>query len=113
MTHIQAVDELLETARRPFEQARAMPPSVYTSPDFLNRELETIFSKEWMCVGRSSRLANKGDYLTYELAGQPVVVLRDKEGQLRAFANVCRHRMSILLEGSGNKNSIVCPYHGW
>ncbi len=109
----QPVDELIEAASRPFESARGIPPSAYTSPEFLQRELESIFSKDWICVGRSSQLARKGDYLTYELAGQPVIVLRDKESKLRAFANVCRHRMSTLLEGSGNKQSIVCPYHGW
>ena len=109
----QPVDALIEAAGRPFESARGMPPSVYTTQEFLNREIESIFSKDWICIGRSSRLANKGDYMSYELAGQPVVALRDKQGQLRAFANVCRHRMSTLLEGSGNIRSIVCPYHGW
>ncbi|MCW0232110.1 MAG: Rieske 2Fe-2S domain-containing protein [Ferrovibrio sp.] len=113
MSPAQPIAELLEAAAQPFEDARAMPPSVYTSPEFLARELDAIFSKEWMCVGRSSGLANAGDYLTYELAGQPVMVLRDKEGQLRAFSNVCLHRMSTLLEGTGNRRAIVCPYHAW
>lgn len=107
------VAELLDTARRPLEDARAMPPSVYTSADFLERELETIFAREWICVGRSSGLAKPGDYLTHDLAGQPIVVLRDRQGQLRAFSNVCLHRMSTLLEGSGNRRVIVCPYHAW
>lgn len=112
MSLIQPVAELLEAAGRPFTDARAMPPSVYTSADFLAREMQTIFAREWICVGRSSRLAEVGDYLTYELAGQPVVVLRDKDG-LRAFSNVCLHRMSTLLEGTGNRRAIVCPYHAW
>ncbi len=68
-TQTQTVDELLEAAGRPFASARGMPPGVYTSPEFLNRELESIFAKEWMCVGRASRLARSGDYMTYELAG--------------------------------------------
>lgn len=113
MSSIQPVNELFEAASRPFEDARAMPPSVYTRTDFLDREIETIFSKEWICVGRSSGLAKAGDYLTYELAGQPVMVLRDRDGQLRAFSNVCLHRMSTLLEGAGNTRAIVCPYHAW
>lgn len=113
MSPAQPVAELLEAAGRPFPEARAMPPSAYTSPDFLARETAAIFSKEWICVGRSSRLAKAGDYLTYELAGQPVAVLRDKDGLLRAFSNVCLHRMSTLLEGCGNTRSLVCPYHGW
>src|SRR5918911_3011024 len=113
MVLAQPVAELLEAAERPFEDARAMPPGAYTDPDFLAREIETIFSREWICVGRASGLANPGDYLTYDLAGQPVVVLRDREGALRAFSNVCLHRMSTLLEGSGNRRTIVCPYHAW
>lgn len=108
-----AVAELKENVSVPFEEAHAMPPSVYTSQDFLKRELKDIFSKDWFCVGRSTSLANNGDYVTLNLAEQPIVVLRDKEGQLKAMSNVCLHRMSTLLEGSGNTRSIVCPYHSW
>ncbi|MGE0240603.1 MAG: aromatic ring-hydroxylating dioxygenase subunit alpha [Parvibaculaceae bacterium] len=107
------LSELVHTAARPFTDATAMPPGVYTSDAFLARELEEIFAKEWMCVGRSSSLKEPGDYITYELAGQPIVVLRDREKQLRAFSNVCLHRMSTLLEGSGNTRNIVCRYHAW
>jgi phenylpropionate dioxygenase-like ring-hydroxylating dioxygenase large terminal subunit len=107
------VDELRENVAVPFEQARAMPPSVYTSEDFLTRELNDIFAKDWFCVGRASALATSGDYVTYDLAGQPIIVLRDTEGRLKAMSNVCRHRMSTLLEGRGNTRSIVCPYHAW
>jgi phenylpropionate dioxygenase-like ring-hydroxylating dioxygenase large terminal subunit len=114
MTPLDAtLSDLVRTAQRPFEDARAMPPGVYTSEDFLARELEMIFSKEWACIGRSSSLKEPGDYVTYELAGQPIVVLRDGERKLKAFSNVCLHRMSTLLEGSGNRRSIVCRYHGW
>lgn len=108
-----AVKELKANVAVPFEEARAMPPSVYTSPDFLKRELEDVFSKDWFCVGRASSLKNPGDYLTLDLAEQPIVVLRDAEGQLKAMSNVCLHRMSTLLEGRGNARSIVCPYHAW
>ncbi|MEO1140645.1 MAG: SRPBCC family protein [Pseudomonadota bacterium] len=108
-----AVEELRETVSVPFERARAMPPSVYTSEAFLQRELSDIFSKDWFCVGRASALANSGDYVTLELANQPIIVLRDQDGSLRAMSNVCRHRMSTLLEGRGNTRSIVCPYHAW
>lgn len=108
-----AVDELLKTVSVPFEKARAMPPSVYTSDDFLKRELSDIFAKDWFCVGRASALAASGDYVTLELAGQPIIVLRAGDGALRAMSNVCRHRMSTLLEGRGNTRSIVCPYHAW
>ncbi|MGB3147334.1 MAG: SRPBCC family protein [Paracoccaceae bacterium] len=90
-----------------------MPPSVYTSPAFCAAEVEQIFRKEWYSIGRASALANPGDYATAELAGQPIVVIRGKDGTLSAFSNVCLHRMSTLLEGRGNVRAIVCPYHAW
>ena len=114
MTINQPVRELLANVSEPFESARAMPPSVYTNPEFLKSELdERLFARDWVCVGRASALAKPGDYLVFELAGEPILVLRDDKGQLRAMSNVCRHRMSTILEGSGNKRAIVCPYHGW
>ena len=113
MSALSSVDELIRTANRPFEDAVAMPPGVYIDSDFLARELETVFRCEWMCVGRASSLAKPGDYITYELAGQPIVVLRDQQGNLRAMSNVCLHRMSTLLEGCGNARALVCPYHAW
>ena len=113
MANIDAVAELLRNVSQPFESARAMPPSVYRSPEFLGREVQDIFAKDWVCVGRASALAKPGDYITYELAGQPIIVLRDQQGGLRAMSNVCLHRMSILLQGSGNRKVIVCPYHAW
>ena len=90
-----------------------MPKSVYCSEEFLQLEIESVFKKDWFCVGREDGFANPGDYLAFELAGQPVMVLRDNEGNIRAQANVCRHRMSKIVEGRGSKRSLVCPYHGW
>ena len=109
----KSVSELAVNASMPFTQARAMPPSVYTSPEFLERELKDVFARDWFSVGRASALARPGDYLTFELAGLPIFVIRDDDGRLRAMSNVCLHRMSTLLEGAGNKRRIVCPYHGW
>ena len=111
--HTSAARQLKENVSLPFEQARAMPPSVYTSEEFLAQELEHIFKQEWFCAGRASALAAAGDYTTLELAGQPVMVIRGKDGTLRAQSNVCLHRMSTLLHGSGNTKAIVCPYHAW
>jgi phenylpropionate dioxygenase-like ring-hydroxylating dioxygenase large terminal subunit len=108
-----AVAELVANVSTPFAEARAMPPSVYTSPDFLKHEINDVFAKEWVSVGRADTLKNAGDYLTYTLAGQPIAVIRGDDGALRAMSNVCLHRMSTLLEGRGNKRQIVCPYHAW
>ena len=113
MTLVEPVAELIDNVSQPFERARAMPPSVYKSAEFLERERKDIFAREWVCVGRTSALAKPGDYLTYELAGQPIFVMRDGGGKLRAMSNVCLHRMSVLLTGAGNRRVIACPYHGW
>jgi len=111
--HVDPVHALRENTARPFERARAMPPSVYATEEFLSEELANIFSKDWYCVGRADALANAGDYTTCDLAGQPILVIRDRDGELRGLSNVCLHRMSTLLQGRGNVRSIVCPYHAW
>ncbi|MEP5728782.1 MAG: Rieske 2Fe-2S domain-containing protein [Sulfitobacter sp.] len=107
------VEALRANVSVPFEEARAMPTQVYTSQAFHDAELENVFKKSWFCVGRASALGKPGDYVTCELAGQPIIVLRDKDNVLRAYSNVCRHRMSTLLHGRGNTKTIVCPYHAW
>jgi len=113
MTINYSVRELVENVSTPFDEARAMPRSVYTSEAFLAAELQDVFAKEWVSIGRADGLKAPGDYVTFELAGEPIVVLRDAGGTLRAMSNVCRHRMSTILEGSGNRRALVCPYHGW
>lgn len=107
------IDQLRSNCERPFSDARAMPPGVYTSPEFLSLEESEIFAHEWQCVGRASALKEPGDYLTAQIGEQPIAVLRDEQMQLKAMSNVCLHRMSVLLEGRGNKRRIVCPYHAW
>ncbi len=110
---MEIVRALQANCERPFSDARSMPPAVYTSPDFLALEQVRIFHREWLCVGRASALAETGDCLTADIDGQPIVVLRDENLELKAFSNVCLHRMSVLLEGRGNVRRIVCPYHAW
>ena len=104
--HYQAV-------RRPLLDAETMPAWCYTSEAFYRREVERIFHKVWNFVGSADRVRDPGDYFAITFAGVPVIILRDREGELRAFANSCRHRGSALLEGSGNCRLIVCPYHSW
>jgi Phenylpropionate dioxygenase and related ring-hydroxylating dioxygenases, large terminal subunit len=113
MNRHDPVADLAASVAVPFEQAQAMPVSVYTSPDFLALEQDRIFARSWLCAGRADALKTPGDYLTLEIAGEPVIVLRDQEGALRAMSNVCRHRMSVLLEGRGHARVITCPYHAW
>ncbi|MBK8440253.1 MAG: Rieske 2Fe-2S domain-containing protein [Rhodobacter sp.] len=111
--HDPALQELRANVAQPFERAQAMPKSVYVSPDFAELEQRHIFGKEWLCAGRAEALPNPGDYMTMQISGEPIIILRDREGQLRGLSNVCRHRMSTLLEGRGNTRAIVCPYHAW
>ena len=105
--------QLRRHAELPFEQALSMPPRAYVSRAFHALEVERVFRREWHCVGRVDEVEKPGDYLAWQIAQEPVVVLRDERGELRAFSNLCRHRMATLLEGSGNTRRIVCPYHAW
>ena len=113
LSEVDPVALLRENVAQPFERARAMPPEVYTSDAFLAAELEHVFAREWLCLGRASALAEPGDYAAWEIAGQPVAVVRDRDGTLNALSNVCLHRMSTLLHGRGRTRAIVCPYHAW
>ncbi len=92
----------------------ALEPRLYTDPDLLDAEQEFIFERTWQLVGHVSSLPRPGSYLTGRAGNQPVLVVRDENEQLRAFKNVCRHRGSRLLSGSGQcKQAIRCRYHGW
>jgi len=97
----------------PIENARALPMDMYTSQELFDLEMETIFRQEWMCVGREEQVENPGDYFTLQLAGEPIVVVRGADGTLRALSSVCRHRYMTVVEGSGNTQRFMCPYHRW
>jgi phenylpropionate dioxygenase-like ring-hydroxylating dioxygenase large terminal subunit len=112
-TTLSPAQELRANVSVPFERAYAMPKSVYTSPEFAAEEVKHIFAKDWICAGRADALKEPGDYMTMAIASEPVIILRDKDGALRGMSNVCRHRMSTLLEGRGHVRAIVCPYHAW
>jgi choline monooxygenase len=99
--------------RRPLLEAETLPSWCYTSPEFYQREVERIWRKIWNFVGSVDQVGKAGDYFTLRFAGVPLIVLRDGEGKLRAYANTCRHRGCELLEGNGNASLIVCPYHSW
>src|SRR3989338_4808045 len=94
--HTTPAAELHANVSVPFNQARAMPKSVYTSAEFLEQEQRHIFAHDWLCACRAETLPNAGDYLTMKIAGEPILVLRDRDGEIRAMSNVCRHRMSTL-----------------
>ena len=92
-----------------------MAGEFYTSPAILAEEHVRIFAKSWQCVGRSSALASAGDYVVRNIAGESLIILRDRSGDLRAFFNVCRHRGTRICEAASGQFSetIQCPYHAW
>src|SRR5262245_50966130 len=80
-----------------------LPAWIYANDEFFALEREAIFLKTWQLVGHVSELKQPGDFLRFDLLGESAIVLRDKQGRLQAFHNVCRHRAYRLLDGdSGN-----------
>ena len=99
---------------RRIEEAESLPPRFYTDPGIFNEEMRLAFQAGWVSVGRAEALPEPGDYLSLETGTTPVVLVRDQDGQLRAFGNSCRHRGMRLLEpGRGHCKRIVCPFHAW
>jgi len=93
---------------------RALEPNLYLEPEIVRLEQEAIFERTWQLAGHISDLGEPGSYLTADVVDQPVLVVRDHDGEIRAFRNVCRHRGSRLLSGSGEcGKAIRCLYHGW
>ena len=98
----------------PLERARSIPASWYTSAEMLEAERTFVFGRSWQMVGRRSQVAATGAYLTANIAGEPVLVVRGEDGVLRAFYNVCRHRAAPLCtEECGTVAKLRCRYHGW
>jgi len=94
-------------------RAWTLPAHAYTSPEIFEEEKARIFRKTWHVVGHASQVANAGDYFTTDLANEPIVVVRDLNGNLRGFYNVCRHRAGPAAEGCGSRKLFRCGYHGW
>jgi carnitine monooxygenase subunit len=97
------------------DPARSMSlrSEAYTDPKWAAAELDAIFARTWQWVCHVEKLTKPGSYVSATIAEMPVAVVRDRDGALRAFYNVCKHRAHELLSGSGTTRSIVCPYHAW
>jgi choline monooxygenase len=104
--------ELRET-RAPISGAKHLPPKYYTSPEILALELDKLFFKDWLIVGRVEEWVKPGDYRAMELFGEPIVITLNETGELKAFANVCQHRGVAVAQGEGNATEFKCPYHAW
>ncbi|HAQ24186.1 MAG TPA: aromatic ring-hydroxylating dioxygenase subunit alpha, partial [Acidimicrobiaceae bacterium] len=85
--------------RAPIEQAEPLPSDVYFSQDWYDREVETIFRKRWLVATREEEIPDPGDYVRLDIVGEPLVILRDEEGHVRALSASCRHRGSELMSG--------------
>lgn len=94
--------------------AATPPSSWYNEPEILDLELRTTFSHSWQCVGRSEQLHEPGQYISNEVAGEPIVIVRGNDGRLRGFFNVCRHHAAaVITQCAGRASNLRCPYHGW
>ena len=95
-------------------RSHTLPGRYYYDPGIFEREQRAIFNRSWQYVCHQSRVAEPGQYQVRDIGDQSVVVLRDRDGVLHAFHNVCQHRAHRLLEGRGRLGGgIVCPYHNW
>jgi len=93
--------------------AVTLPAEVYYSPEIYRLEQAQVFGKYWYYVGHISQLDGAGSYFTVDIAEQPLVILKNKDGELRAFYNICSHRAGPVVMGSGTCNRLTCLYHAW
>src|SRR5690242_7588595 len=100
-------------ASAPSRHDLTLPFSWYSDEELLRRERARIFAGSWQYGGRADEVAEPGSFLATDAGGVPILVTRDKDGALRAFLNVCRHRGAILTEGCGRRETIQCHYHAW
>ena len=113
--HTSVLKVLSRTESDRQAEFETLPPWVYRDPEFYQLEIEHIFRRHWLLVGHISQAPRPRGYITLDVAGERALVIRDGDGKLRAFHNVCRHRASRVVAGETGscRGSIVCPYHGW
>ena len=94
---------------------RTLPARLYGNPDAWTRERAAVFGSAWLFLGHEGEAAASGDWIATDIAGHRLLAVRGKDGVLRAFHNVCRHRAGPLVEGASGRceGELVCAYHGW
>ena len=104
-----------KTAETLTSGARTLAQRYLVSAEIFAREQQRIFCAQWLCVGHQSQIAKAGDYLVQEVVGESLIILRDQNGEVRGYYNVCRHRGTQLCEPPSGQlgETIRCPYHGW
>lgn len=108
----ELIEQLAKVLSDP-DRSPGIPPACYADTEILKQELDAIFHRGWVSLGRSDRWVNAGDYSAMDIGSIPVIVARNKAGELKAFANSCRHRGSRIMSGDGNCNKFKCPFHWW
>ena len=111
-----SVKEIVETYNpdTPLAEASTPPSSWYVDPRILELERSTIFTRSWQVVGRADQVREPGQYITCELAREPILVIRGNDGILHGFFNVCRHHAATVMPNAeGRTQTFRCPYHGW
>ena len=101
------------TATVPPEPIRALAPRYYVDGDHHALEMDRVFARTWQYACHEAEVAERNAYRTFRIGDQGLFVIRDGEGRLRAFYNVCKHRAHELLRGAGRVRLITCPYHAW
>jgi phenylpropionate dioxygenase-like ring-hydroxylating dioxygenase large terminal subunit len=105
---------LLDASLAPGAEGIGLPRECYTSQAFYDFEIQTIFSREWLCLGRADEIPNAGDYFTVTVGADPLIVVRDETGGIHVLSAVCRHRGMVICSDSGNCGGhLTCPYHAW
>jgi choline monooxygenase len=111
-----SVKQIIESynPNAPLAEAWTIPSTWYVDPRILDLERQTVFARSWQLVGRVGQVREPGQYITWELAGAPLLVVRGDDQVLRGFFNVCRHHAAaILTAAEGEARNLRCPYHGW
>jgi len=113
-THTNVAPAFRKTLETFTAGAKTLSQRYFVSPEIFAEEQKTIFSKRWVAVGQQAQIAEAGDFFTADVAGESLIIVRDKRGAINAFYNVCRHRGSRLIENkNGQSAAIQCPYHAW
>ena len=110
---LAAIGDAVRRTMNPLDEARHLPGEIYTSAEVLALEKERLFMKDWLCMARVEEIEKPGDYMALRVLDEPVLIARAEDGEINAFANVCRHRGVEVATGQGNVKEFSCPYHGW
>jgi Rieske 2Fe-2S family protein len=111
---VELVDEQLGSMIAARRLGWSLNQPFYTDDTIFRADVNKVFSRGWLCVGHIGRIPKPGDYFTFKVAEDSIIVIRDEQGEVRALFNTCRHRGSrICLEEFGHSRKLICPYHQW